>query len=197
MRPDEWIRYTVNVETAGVYDIDLRVASGTGTGLLSLKMNERDMGDPVVVPNTGGFQNWITVTIPGVTLAAGEQVMRLLVVESSDTNINRMTFKLVSPTSIEDKDELPSALRLLDVYPNPFADRLTVRFESASGASVGMKMFDVLGRQVYEEPARAFAPGEQLIDIEPALGAGVYFIRLEIQEGNEQRLVSRKVVVGG
>jgi hypothetical protein len=196
METGEWIRYTVNVETAGVYDIDLRVASLTGGGRLRLKLDEKDLGDPIVVGGTGGWQSWTTVTLRGATLPAGEHLLRL-VVEASGMNLNRMTFNLVSPVAVDEVEEVPQSVRLHDVYPNPFVDRLTVRFESPAGATVGLKMFDVLGREVFEESPRAFAAGQHSIVAEIALGTGVYVMRLEIQEGGGQRYLSKKVVVGG
>jgi phosphatidylserine/phosphatidylglycerophosphate/cardiolipin synthase-like enzyme/predicted Rdx family selenoprotein len=78
----EWLRYTVNVTTAGVYDIDVRVASGGTGGTFHIEVNGVDKTGPIAVPNTGGWQTWTTVRAPAVTLAAGAQVWRVVM----DTN---------------------------------------------------------------------------------------------------------------
>lgn len=78
----EWLRYSVNVSTAGIYDIDVRVASGGVGGTFHIEVNGVDKTGPIAVPNTGGWQTWRTIRAPGVTLAAGAQVWRVVM----DTN---------------------------------------------------------------------------------------------------------------
>jgi hypothetical protein len=78
----EWLRYSVNVATAGIYDIDVRVASGGVGGTFHIEVNGVDKTGPIAVPNTGGWQTWRTIRAPGVTLGAGAQVWRLVM----DTN---------------------------------------------------------------------------------------------------------------
>jgi len=78
----EWLRYTVNVPTAGVYDLDVRVASSGTGGTFHIEVNGVDKTGPIAIPNTGGWQSWTTVRAPGVTLAAGIQVWRVVM----DTN---------------------------------------------------------------------------------------------------------------
>ncbi len=73
----EWLRYTVNVTTAGTYDLEVRVASPGSGGTFHLEVNGVDKTGPMTVPNTGGWQDWTTVRASGVTLASGTQVLRL------------------------------------------------------------------------------------------------------------------------
>ncbi len=80
--PGEWLNYTVNVSTAGVYDIEVRVASlGTG-GTFHIAVDGVDKTGRLTVPNTGGWQTYTTVRKSGVSLSAGLQVWRLVM----DTN---------------------------------------------------------------------------------------------------------------
>ncbi|MFF4865766.1 carbohydrate-binding protein [Streptomyces sp. NPDC001231] len=72
-----WLKYRIDVAQAGTYDLELRVANGTGTtapNALSL----RDQGGAtlatVSVPATDGWGNYQSVHVP-VTLAAGEQTI--------------------------------------------------------------------------------------------------------------------------
>jgi hypothetical protein len=74
----EWLKYTVNVGAAGVYDVDVRVASGGVGGTFHIEVNGVDKTGPLVVPNTGGWQTWTTIRKTGVSLAAGSQVLRLV-----------------------------------------------------------------------------------------------------------------------
>ena len=74
----EWLNYTVNVAAAGTYDIAFRVASSGTGGTFHLEVNGANKTGTLSVPNTGGWQKWTQVTKTGVTLAAGQQVWRLV-----------------------------------------------------------------------------------------------------------------------
>jgi hypothetical protein len=82
VKAGEWLRYTVNVTSAGTYALDVRVASSGAGGTFHIEVNGVDKTGPIVVPNTGAWQTWQTVTKSGIALAAGEQVMRVVM----DTN---------------------------------------------------------------------------------------------------------------
>jgi glucosylceramidase len=77
--PGNWLKYRVDVARAGTYDLELRVANGTGavaTDAVSL----RDASDKVLakvsVPDTGGWATYRSVHVP-VELAAGDQLVTL------------------------------------------------------------------------------------------------------------------------
>ena len=78
----EWLNYTVTVASAGNYDLDFRVASGGSGGTFHVEVNGVDKTGPITVPNTGGWQTWVTVRRSAVALPAGTQVWRLVM----DTN---------------------------------------------------------------------------------------------------------------
>ena len=73
----EWLRYTVTVIKQGKYRIDFRVASAGQGGTFHLEMNGVNVTGILTVPDTGGWQSWVTVS-KTVTLAAGTQVARLV-----------------------------------------------------------------------------------------------------------------------
>ena len=78
IRTGEWLEYTVNVAAAGTYDLDLRVArSNPDSRTMHVEVNGEDVTGVITIPSTGGWQTWTTVTVNDVTLAAGEQVLRL------------------------------------------------------------------------------------------------------------------------
>jgi predicted Rdx family selenoprotein len=78
----EWLKYTVNVSSAGVYDLDFRVASSGTGGTFHIEVNGVNITGSVSVPNTLDWQTWQTVRASGVTLAAGTQVWKVVM----DTN---------------------------------------------------------------------------------------------------------------
>ena len=72
----EWIEYTVNVAAAGTYKLELRLASATAGGKFHVDFGGVNKTGTITVGNTGGWTSWQTLSV-NVTLAAGEQVMRL------------------------------------------------------------------------------------------------------------------------
>ena len=77
VQTDEWMKYTVNVSAAGTYDIKCRVATTQTNSKFKIYFNDVDKTGEVVVPNTGGWQTWQTVTVTDVYLEAGKQIMKV------------------------------------------------------------------------------------------------------------------------
>jgi len=72
----QWFRYTVNVATAGTYQVSLRLASPNGvTDALHIANSAgTNLSGDVNAPATGGWQDWTTVTAD-VSLPAGQQTL--------------------------------------------------------------------------------------------------------------------------
>ena len=73
----EWLQYTVNVAAAGNYTVQFVVASSGPGGTFHLEANGIDVTGAMTVPDTGGWQNWRSISST-ITLAAGPQPMRLV-----------------------------------------------------------------------------------------------------------------------
>jgi hypothetical protein len=76
------LNYSVDVTSAGNYDLDIRVSSAGAGGTFHIEVNGIDKTGPLTVPDTGGWQTWTTARRTGVALAAGPQVWRVVM----DTN---------------------------------------------------------------------------------------------------------------
>lgn len=74
----EWLAYTVNVGTAGTYTIEARVASNSAGGTFHIESGGADVTGPLTIPNTGGWQNWTSITKSDVPLGAGQQTLRIV-----------------------------------------------------------------------------------------------------------------------
>ncbi|MFW5656522.1 MAG: carbohydrate-binding protein [Bacteroidota bacterium] len=85
----DWLDYTVNVATAGQYDVTFRLASLSNGAKFDLK-NESTVLTSVNEPATGGWQTWTSVT-KTVTLSAGTQTLRILAT-GDGWNYNWMEF---------------------------------------------------------------------------------------------------------
>jgi glucosylceramidase len=77
--PGNWLTYRVDVAQAGRYDLELRVANGTGA-VAADAVSLRDAAGTVLarasVPDTGGWAAYQSVHVP-VDLAAGDQPVTL------------------------------------------------------------------------------------------------------------------------
>lgn len=87
----EWLEYTVNVQTAGVYSLQVRVAATSAGKTFHIELNGANISGTITVPNTGDWQAWQTVTVNTTSLTTGQKVMRI-VMDSGDFNINKVTF---------------------------------------------------------------------------------------------------------
>ncbi len=73
----EWLTYSINVPTSGTYDLDERLAASGKGGAFHVEVDDVNVTGTVAVPNTGGWQNWTTVTQTGLTLSAGRHVIKI------------------------------------------------------------------------------------------------------------------------
>lgn len=74
----EWLVYTVDVAVAGVYTIEIPVASKGKGGTFHLEFGGENKSGPIDVPDTGGWQVLKTLKVTGVKLAAGRQMLKLV-----------------------------------------------------------------------------------------------------------------------
>ncbi len=72
----EWLRFTVDVASAGSYRLELRVAAPGGGGSLHVALGGGAVTGTVAVPATGSWQSWTTIAVPA-TLPAGRQTLTL------------------------------------------------------------------------------------------------------------------------
>ncbi len=77
----EWMEYTVNVTTAGTYEVFARVASSNSNGKFRLRLNGLPIGNDVDVQNTGGFQNWQQTLVGSHDFEEGTYTLRFEVIE--------------------------------------------------------------------------------------------------------------------
>ena len=100
-RGGEWLEYTMAQVSGGIYNLNVRLASGSNSpGTLTVKLAGRTLGT-IDVANTGGWQNYVTRTLSNIRLAQGSnQVLRLEITQGS-FNINWMRFtKVATPQPV-------------------------------------------------------------------------------------------------
>lgn len=93
----EWLEYTVNVGTAGDYQLEARVAANSAAGYFRVEFEGVNKTGTLTAPVTGGWQTWTTVS-KTISLSAGTQVMRVYM-ESGNFNLNHIQLSAASAAS--------------------------------------------------------------------------------------------------
>lgn len=114
----EWMKYMVNVQTAGTYNIDFRVASAVAGGVFHLEVDNNNVTGTLNVPNTGGWQNWTTVSKNGVNLSVGAHVLKW-VTDAAGGNYNWLNVSLSSgsPTATNTPTATPTNTKQVTFQP--------------------------------------------------------------------------------
>ncbi|MBO9615449.1 MAG: carbohydrate-binding protein [Dyadobacter sp.] len=73
---NDWMEYNLNLANARDYEIQFRVANAYGNGIVEIQNAAGTVLGQINVPQTGGWQNWVTISTT-VPLPAGSQVVRL------------------------------------------------------------------------------------------------------------------------
>jgi hypothetical protein len=76
--PADWLNYTVNIERAGAYTLNVRVATQVAGGVFHLALDGQDISGPISVPQTNGWQTWQTLSVPGIRLPAGTHTLQMV-----------------------------------------------------------------------------------------------------------------------
>ena len=85
----DWLEYNIDVQTPGSYVVEYRLASNEGSTGFKTLVDGVEI-DRQTVPNSGGWQNWLTKSAT-VNLQAGEQTLRIEALGSS-WNMNWIRF---------------------------------------------------------------------------------------------------------
>ncbi|MFT5755440.1 MAG: endo-1,3-1,4-beta-glycanase ExoK [Alteromonadaceae bacterium] len=95
--PGEWLEYTVDISTAGEYEISAHIASGANGGSLHYEFfgGTTTVSNQVSFSSTGGWQDWQETSIASVNLNAGQHVIRVAQL-SGGFNLNSFTLSLLN-----------------------------------------------------------------------------------------------------
>lgn len=132
----DWMAYfNINFPTSGNYVIEYRVASAVSGAKLSSDLNAGTIQlGAVNVPNTGGWQNWQTVS-QTVNVNAGTYNFGIYI-QNSGVNLN--WFRITkSASALAAKSASTGKIESLTVYPSPTESELFFTAE-VSGANISI-----------------------------------------------------------
>ena len=163
----EWLKYTVNVEADGDYEISALVAGDNGTGSFVLYMDDKQIGTEIA--NEGkGFSTFTEVSGGKATLTKGDHELKLEITNDW-VDIDNVTFKKVESIGISN-----------------------VRFESAATEG-NYTVFDMQGIRLGSFAAKSMDDAMNLVKENAKLrrqGKGVFFVRK-----NGDKPLTKKVVI--
>ena len=153
----EWLEYTVNVQTAGIYSLQARVASGNaGTKTLHVEMNGTNISGPISTTSNLGWQTYETVSVTTAVLSAGIQTMRIAI-DAGGFNLNYVNFILSIPlsitpivksTGVEDAPGIAS----IGVYPNPVQSggNTNIHFVNQPKGKYQIRLYNSIGQFIFD-----------------------------------------------
>lgn len=103
IKEGEWLAYTVDVKKAGRYDLEVSVAGwrdGDLAGQFRIEFDGVDKTGLVTAPNTKSWQKCTALTLPGIELKQGVQVMRVTNVRGNEV-LNWESFRFVAAKPAE------------------------------------------------------------------------------------------------
>src|SRR6202007_2434619 len=85
--------YNVNVTQTGAYTVNFRAATTQNNSQFQIRSGANVLAT-VNIPNTGGWDTWVTVPVTNVPLTAGTQIIRIQLGNNESANINWMDWSL-------------------------------------------------------------------------------------------------------
>ncbi len=173
----EFLAYTVEVQTAGMYRIHVRAASAGNGGKANIALDGVSLTPDVTIPGTGGWQTWRDIDFGSYVLPQGVHSFEFHET-TGGYNLSLINFTL-EPTSVSAKDQQPTQFALEENYPNPFNPETVIRGQWTGDSRVKLAVYDMLGREV-EVLADGRYPAGQYTFTFNARGraSGVYHYRL-------------------
>ncbi|MBK8806025.1 MAG: carbohydrate-binding protein [Bacteroidales bacterium] len=124
---DEWLQYTIELDVDAEYTIELRTASASTDGVVTIAIDGIDVLSSVSLPKTTGWQSFKTNTLGKVALTAGEHRIKIKV-ETGDFNISYLELRNDASQSIS----LEKGWNLVSFYLTPNAAQVSSVFPNAS-----------------------------------------------------------------
>jgi hypothetical protein len=169
------LKLTLDFLEAGEVNFAFRTSSEAGWDELSFKIDGNTLG------SWSGENEWVEVSYP---ITAGSHTLRwtyekdaFCCIEGEDAVwIDNVSFPAHSPVGIDENTTRNMGLTL---YPNPTEDRINVMITSPLSTSAQIKIFDIMGREVYNANNQVLVQGQNQLTVPVQnLESGNYTIHL-------------------
>ncbi|MEH0152849.1 carbohydrate-binding protein [Limibacter armeniacum] len=176
----DWIVWDVNLPYSGTYNVEYRVASQNNGGVIQF---EQAGGNPIFgsigVPNTGGWQNWTSIS-HNVNMNAGQQQVAIYV-PAGGYNLNWLKITNASGARLSSSLANELSVDAILLFPNPSESQLKVEGLKTESA---YSIFDLSGKQVL----KGILKPKGAVDIQQ-LKAGAYI--MELGTGSKLKFIKK------
>jgi hypothetical protein len=183
----EWMEYTVNVVEKSLYSIKTVAASPNNNSAIRFKMDGNDITGSVIIPNTGGWQSYRTISTKEISLEAGTHILQLFE-ETGGFNIDKIIFEkeeeVIASVAI-----MPRALHR--IYPNPASSEVTIECSEQDPFVSRSVIVDMSG-QVIEAFDHETSEGKISLDVSK-INPGCYVLKIY----SAKAVQTKKLVIKG
>lgn len=137
---NEWLQYTVNVDSSAAYEIEIRYSAPLNTSVVKLTIDGTAKTPSVTLPATGNYNTFATFKVPDVILKKGVQKIRLYFVKGG-ANMSFMNLKLSKKTNevpLKATGALMRQSNAIEVSFNKPLDQTTLQTSSITISKNGM-----------------------------------------------------------
>lgn len=187
----EWLEFTVDVQTAGLYDVDIRYASdnSAGGGPMRLESDGQIVASGISFNQTGGWDTWATKSISNVPLKSGEQILRIYI-ENGEFNLGELDFQFKGPLAYDQPVADAGPVQMI-VWPQNQAS-----LDGSASFSPASNPLTYQWTQLYGPSAASPGNATMAISSLQNLQKGVYKYRLEVDNGTHSDQDEVYVIVG-
>lgn len=173
----DYIDYSLNIQQAGDYQVEYRVASNVGGGKLELRKISQAVLSSVSIKSTGGTQKWTTIA-DTISVAAGKQTLRVYCV-TAGWNINWLNFTYLNPTAIGDLSA-DNNVNTVVVMPNPVKGDFTLKYNLAELSPCEFTLCDIRGNLVETQIFSGIQTnsGDFVWQLKNHLAPGMYIVNM-------------------
>jgi hypothetical protein len=174
----EWLEYTIDVKTSGLYTLTLRYSSGnsSGGGPFHIELDDKKISGDIPMASTGKWDTWMNKTISNLEMPSGKHILRL-VFDNGEFNLGKMSFAYSSPLGYNPplanaganvKVMVPATTGSLDgtLSSDPDSDPLSYTWEQVYGPSI-----------IVFSDSTSVSPGISNLE------SGIYQVRLTVSDG--------------
>jgi hypothetical protein len=187
IEPGEWMKATINVTTAGAYQINMQATNGNQQDVLMLVTiydgTDSTKSDTLRIPYIGtcgpyDFHSWFVAKgLDTLALSAGPQVMKVQTISNGPFNIRWTELAQLSTTA---KQAAPSrtqsAFRIEGLSMN--GAYASVRFITPNAGEVRVSLYNARGRLAGSEAFSNVRPGASSYVLKGRYAPGMYLVRI-------------------
>ncbi len=188
----EWVEYSIDVETAGNYELSFRYASGNpaGGGPFHLEIDGNSISEDISVNSTSNsnWSTWATKTVSNIELNKGKHILRL-VFDHGEFNLAKMTFTYSSALS----------------YNPPYANagetvsvvlpETTAQLDGSLSSDEDTAVLDFTWEQIYGPSTIVFSDNTLESPEISNLEEGIYKCKLTVSDGTHSSSGEVMVIV--